>query len=460
MLYDSLAGVSSSYEAKIPIATNSFLDGATSFYAKNQEDIKNFKIDLSRTFKLFKFLTNQVKLGAYYQYRDREFAARLLGFTQYNYNGYSFDQSLTRLTQGDIFSISNMGKLSRPRGGFILTEGTKTSDSYAASSEQLAYYAMLDQRFGKVLRLIYGVRFEEFTQVLVASEGPTQPVNLNYKVIDKLPSANAIFSITPKQNFRLSYSKTLNRPEFRELAPFGFYDFAIRYFIGGKPSLRRAVITNYDARYEFYPGKGQIISVSAFYKDFKDPIELVSSDLYDSEALYANLDSATSNYGAELEMRMLLSSVFGSWNNKVFDRLTAYANVSLIQSKVKNSDSTFRQLQGQSRYLYNTSLTYQNDDKNFSLSANLNRVGDRIFLVGSIINPDIWEKARTVVDLQFSMRFKQKTEMKINVKDILAQNILFYNDYNSNGNYERGTDFIISSFKAPRTVSINFTYNF
>jgi hypothetical protein len=58
------------------------------------------------------------------------------------------------------------------------------------------------------------------------------------------------------------------------------------------------------------------------------------------------------------------------------------------------------------------------------------------------------------------MRFKQKTEMKINVKDILAQNILFYNDYNSNGNYERGTDFIISSFKAPRTVSINFTYNF
>ena len=63
-----------------------------------------------------------------------------------------------------------------------------------------------------------------------------------------------VYSLNAKQNLRLCYSKTLNRPEFRELAPFLFRDYTIKYSVFGDTTLRRAAVENYDLRYEFYPG--------------------------------------------------------------------------------------------------------------------------------------------------------------------------------------------------------------
>src|SRR6185436_5879484 len=117
-------------------------------------------------------------------------------------------------------------------------------------------------------------------------------INLNTVKTDLLPSVNLVYSLTPKMNIRLSYAQTLNRPEFRELAPFLFLDYATNFTYEGQPTLNRAKIKNYDFRYEVFPGKAQLFSVSAFYKEFINPIELIQLPNTTSQAIYANTTSA------------------------------------------------------------------------------------------------------------------------------------------------------------------------
>ena len=118
---------------------------------------------------------------------------------------------------------------------------------------------------------------------------------------------NLIYSLTNKINFRLSASKTVSRPEFRELAPFSFYNFLNDNLTSGDPTLKRATINNYDARFEFYPGAGQIFSVSAFYKQFTNPIELIlRTGTSGTPELYYDNVGNTENYGAEFEYRLNL----------------------------------------------------------------------------------------------------------------------------------------------------------
>jgi hypothetical protein len=192
-----------------------------------------------------------------------------------NLGGGTFDQALLSLPDASIFAASNMGVLSPGVNGFTLNEITKFYDSYTAGSKLNAGYLMFDNRFKK-FRLVWGLRVEDFTQTLNSRLTATEDLNLDTNKVDYLPSANLIYSINNSQNLRLSYSKTLNRPEYRELAPFGFYDFTNQFFTQGNSELKRATVQNYDIRYEIYPSKGQMFTVSYFMKQFKDPIEVIN----------------------------------------------------------------------------------------------------------------------------------------------------------------------------------------
>ena len=130
-----------------------------------------------------------------------------------------------------------------------------------------------------------------------------------------LPSANLIVGVSKKQNLRFSFSKTLNRPEFRELAPFLFYDPATRFNTEGDPKLKIATIENFDFRYEIFPGKGQLFSISAFYKKFKNPIELQA--LANNANKYQNAAGGEAK-GIELEFRSLISTFIGEKSPKFY----------------------------------------------------------------------------------------------------------------------------------------------
>ncbi len=445
-------------------------NGGTHFYSTNDEKISSIKLDLTQPFVFKTNKQNQLKLGFYYQKRVRDFTARLLGFYL-----DTFDPDLLKLPEDKIFAPENLGfTIAGNKRGFGITDGSKPSYNYDASSSLTAGYAMLDQRFGKKIRLIYGLRLENFDQKLNSFDNSFKKVNINTTQFDVLPSANLVYSLDAKQNLRFSYSKTLNRPEFRELAPFLFFDFVTRYNVEGDTTLQRAVINNYDLRYEFYPGRAQLFSFSGFYKNFTNPIELISSANSNNTASYQNAQSAKI-YGVEAEVRSLLGTLFHTSEKSIFDKITWSANAALIWSKIVVNDKNLggggsvgkdgfvqnRALQGQSPYLFNTSFAYSNDESGVSATISANRVGPRLYIVGNLADVDIYEQGRTVLDFQAAKMFqKGKWELRLNIKDILAQKQIFFYDINQSKKYEEAEDrkFIVGTFG--QTISISATYKF
>ena len=115
----------------------------------------------------------------------------------------------------------------------------------------------------------------------------------------------------------MSASQTLNRPEYRELAPFAFYDFSTQFVLSGNDTLQRAKITNLDARYEYYPGNGQLITASVFVKHFNNPIEQIARPDVKNEISYKNVGNAI-NYGLELEFKLNAGSIFKCDSSSAF----------------------------------------------------------------------------------------------------------------------------------------------
>lgn len=475
MAFDSSAG-SAAYNAKLfdPNPVDNDNTAGLSFYSTNKEKVNNFKFDVSKSFNFSKNFTSLFKLGGYYQMRDRQFNPRLLAFC--NYNSSRFDNTLLTLSPDRLFINSHMGNVAGGKTGFNLKDITEIRDLYTAGTELYAFYGMTDQRIGKKIRLIYGARVEDFHQTLNAEYNQFTPVRVNTRKTDLLPSANMVYSLNAKQNLRLSYSKTINRPEFRELAPFLFRDYTIKYSVFGDTTLRRATIDNYDFRYEFFPGKAQLISASAFYKKFTDPIELISVSNQERTLSYRNTPSAQI-LGAELEIRTLLGNLFQTSESSIFNKLTFFGNFTYIKSKVNlqvTDTSNYyykegRVMQGQSPYVINAGFTYQDDAKNLSSTISLNRYGQRIFLAsngdvlqnGTIIEPNLWENGRTQLDFQFTKSFPDKNmDLKLNVKDILAQKLIFFEDTNNNKKYDKSADALRSSQTFGRVITLSLTYKF
>jgi len=220
---------------------------------------------------------------------------------------------------------------------------------------------------------------------------------------------------------RAAFSQTVSRPEFRELAPFAFFDFSTVSVIYGNPDLRRALIRNYDARFEMFPDIGEILSASIFYKDFTDAIEEVIVPTTELTRSYGNADKAR-NYGFELEMRKSLRFLGNTLSN-----FSLTANYSWIQSKVDLKGSSLaiakdgRRLQGQSPYMINLGLLYTSLQPGTSVSLLYNRFGERIAQVGSLYDDDIIEMPRDLVDFTLSQNLGDRYEFKISAKDILSR---------------------------------------
>lgn len=482
------------YVANISYANVGPSYGGGMFFSDTKENSINERIDFNYEIKIGKTRFD-IKFGAYNQIRNRNFAARQLGYTRYGVTGGSvkFDDNLLYLPEDQIFASQNMGIITPAQngnpavGGFKLTDGTKFSDAYTAQSILNAAYIMGDNNIGK-LRLIYGARIEHFNQQLSALRDDNSELKINTTKVDVLPSLNAIFKLRDdrkKANLRLSYSQTLNRPEYRELAPFAFYDFTTNFVVSGNDSLQRAKIHNVDFRYEVFPGRGQIFSATVFYKRFINPIEQKSRADVVNEITFQNVPSAN-NYGLEFEARSLVSSLFKQDTGSFFEQFTVYSNLSIIRSAVDvstvaGSAYNSRPLQGQSPYVFNAGLRYDSKKGGWGAALTVNRVGQRIAIVGNVNEPDLWEQARTFLDLQVTKKFwKDRGQFKLNISNILAQDQIFYQnnatdvsrakgangffnsifigDKNNRQGYNADVDQQIWKTNFGRTISASFTF--
>jgi TonB-dependent receptor len=438
------------YEAIVPNGTASRTD-ASRFFSKMFEDSYGGGMNVSVPFN-FRKQKSHMKAGVFKQYKLRDFGARKFGYIQ---SFGSFNQGLLTLPFNQIFAAENLNS-----NGFVMDEGTENSDKYDALTDVNAGYVLLGNNFGPNLRVTWGARIEDSYQQVNTVDFSGKKLAVENTYLDILPSLNATYFLNERANLRFSSSQTVSRPELRELANFGFFDYVSKRILQGNPDLKRSQNTNLDLKYEIYPGSGQIFSVSGFYKYFKNPIEQIVSSGNVKNITFQNARSSTSN-GFEVEFRKRLNFLNIS---SIVDNLTAYTNASIIFSKVNLnslvSEVTSRSLQGQSPYLINGGLQYANVKNDLSFNLLYNRIGQRISEVGYQGYPDIYERGRNVVDFQISKKImKRNAELRLNLSDILNEKLIFYQNLDGNKIYHASRDNLMNSASTGSGASLSFTYN-
>ena len=394
-----------------------------------------------------------IKGGYMFQVRDRLFDANLFA----NYLPIDND-ALKQLPADQIFAPQNFGNGSNNKIAFDAIKGS--TFRYMANTILNAGYLQFDNEFFNKLRIVWGLRVEHFDQ-LVGSVKKWDPRHTYSKVTDFLPGLNATYKLNPKTNIRFSASQTVIRPELRELTALNLYDFELNASVTGNPSLKRTKITNLDLRYELYNKPGEVFSAGVFYKHFNDPIEQIFNEGSGGASTFnfQNADKAYST-GLEIEFRKNLEFITSKLKN-----LTFQSNVAIIKSKV--TDTAFkinRTLQGQSNYVINLGMLY--DVPKYGLNATLlfNVIGERIFLVGDKAqgssSPDVYEAPRPLLDFQLAKKvLKGKSEIKLNVSDILNRKQYFYQNANESDAFQKNTDAyrFTRRFGTTFNLSINYT---
>jgi TonB-dependent receptor len=436
--YQSPTG-ENNYSANIASGAASFTSSGR-FFSELNDNVYGGNLNLSKAIKIAG-VTQTIKAGYLYQMKDRSFAPRIFG-----YKGNYANPLVSNPSTGDdiihqpydqIFRAENMGV-----NLLTLDEVTNAQDRYEAGSMLNAGYLQFDNTLWNNIQVSWGARLENYHQEVRYNVSSTTGAKAESDVLDFLPSANAKYALNEKTNIRLSGSQTVIRPEFRELAPFSFYNFELLASESGSPNLQRTKVTNVDLRYELYPTAGEFATVGVFYKYFANPIERFYNTTGGGtqSLVYGNTPSAQSA-GIELEFRKSLGFIrHDADKNNFWNNFYVFANGAYIYNRVKfeaGSSLKERPMQGQSDYVINGGVSADVPKSGTNMSLLVNRIGRRIFFVGDAVNqPNVWEAPRTMLDFQITQRFLRNGEIKLAVSDILNQYARFYEDINENGRYD------------------------
>lgn len=444
---------------QVVIAPSASTLDAGRFFSEMHESVYTGKVDYERKIgdKEDRWSAT-VRTGGFTERKDRDFSARWMAFKRASNS--QFDQSLLTQPLDLIFSDPNINSTT----GFKLEEGTNPSDAYTAHNTLIAGYVGTTVRYAKLISISGGVRVEHNRQELLSATYGGATVKVDNPVTSVLPSLNATYNIAEKHLVRAAWSTSVNRPEFRELAPFAFYDFSFNNVLYGNSALRTATITNIDARWEWYPSLNETVSVGAFYKSFDDPIEMFFVPGAGSGGTrnftFRNADGAQS-IGAELEVRKSLNSIF---TEGYLSRFGLLLNASLIQSTVDLGkqavgQNTERPMMGQSPYVLNAGLYYSQPERKLQYNVLYNVFGKRLFAVGTFGTPDIYEMPRGMLDATVSKGFGAHFEVKLGVQNILDAATLLKQDSDENGQVEP-QDEQIMTFKRGVYASGAVSYRF
>jgi outer membrane receptor protein involved in Fe transport len=360
------------------------------------------------------------KFGAMLDKKERVFDARIFGFRNIPGGSFIEEDKILQQSIDKIFAPENIN----PQ--FIeVIEITQPTDSYKSNQTITAGYGMFDfQPFSNV-KIIAGLRYENSIQNLFSKSRTGEPVEVHTNYNDLFPSLNLTWEAAKDVNLRLAYSRTTARPEFREIAPFTYFDFVQNELVIGNTELKRSIITNYDARVEYYPAPKELLAVSAYYKKFTDPIEqvLLSSSSFEPLRSYENAKSAN-NFGVEFEARKSFEFISASLTDFSF-----IGNLALIDSQIELKDNGFQQserpLQGQADFILNAGLYYETLSGDFSASVIYNKVGEKIAKVGFGGLGDVVEVPRDQIDLSVSKKIFDMLNIKLVVKDLFEQDYKF-----------------------------------
>lgn len=345
----------------------------------------------------------------------------------------------------------------------FIDETTTGSNKYDGNQDILGTYGMFEFHIFSKLTAVTGVRMEK-TDMFIENGYPTDDLKYASGEINKtdwLPSLNLAYELSQDMKLRFAYGRTLARPTLREFAPYANFDFGgSGKLYNGNPDLKLTTIQNFDLRWEWFGRPGEVVTVSTFYKKFKNPIEMVIVSTNEDQIMPQNIDEGRL-IGAEFEVQSGLDVIHSSLAN-----FKLGANLTLIDSKVDIPESELilqraydpgapdtRQMYGQAPYVINLSLGYSNYNSGTSTNIQLNRVGKRFSINSGGGTPDVYEKPHTMLDVIFTQKVIGDVKFKLSAKNVL--------DSKHTEVYEfLDKEYIYQKYGTGRSISFGLSYVF
>ncbi|MCD7721920.1 MAG: outer membrane beta-barrel protein [Prevotellaceae bacterium] len=404
-----------------------------------------------------------LKAGAYGEYRARSYRMREFQYAWQPDNtlpeGFMYSEDIP----GEVLIDSNYAP-----DKLYLYEEVNYLNNYKGEQAQLAGYLGVNLPL-KAFNAYVGARYEHNSQILRMNTRQYEQSlqSTSYNTSDIFPSANLTYKLDDKNQLRCAYGRSVNRPEFRELSTSVFYDFDLGSNVMGNYDLQPAYIDNLDLRYEWYPSAGEQVSVALFYKHFRHPIEWTYTVSGGTDLVYSYVNArGANNYGMEIDIRKRLDFI----GLKDF---SLSFNGAFIKSKVQfdpGTNNIDRPMQGQSPYLINAGIFYNNEKRGWSAAVLYNRIGKRIIGVGNRYGtsadgtsrniPNSYEMPRNSIDLSAAKRIGH-WEIKVAVRDLLAERCLFkqYEEVTASGG-QRTVEEVTRSYCPGRNFNLTIGYGF
>lgn len=388
----------------------------TRFFRTLEEENVNFRADWTFPLMSYNSQENSVKAGFAISQSEQTLFSR------------AFTVSSTRPPLGHPFQSTGdvNGYLDPTNNSRLTYYNFPANFDYVGEQSIRAYYGMGTWSATEWLRLVGGVRMES-TDISVDTHNTTLNTfsSGSIKQDDLLPAVSATVALRENLQLRLAWSQTVVRPTYREISDAENYDIALGRTIAGNPNLIMSSIENYDARVEWYPRPGELISVGAFFKKLENPIELESQDVNNENIFYDNYDKADV-YGFEVELRKNLPGFLGG----PVDQFSLGFNYAYIKSIVDltaqqqaqrgnfGDYTTERPLYDQPEYVINGDLTWDHFGWGTSITVNGGVTGRRLVLVG-LATPDEFEEPAPYLDVYLTQKLGRRWRAKLSAKNLL-----------------------------------------
>jgi TonB-dependent receptor len=437
------------------------------------------KVDLSKEYKLFDE-DAKLKFGASHTYKQRDYEILIFDL-QFNAN-----QSWPNPDPSEVLNPDNLYPNSPNSIYYQSGNSFPNPNAYESNVHNTGAYVSNEFSPADRLNAVVGLRVENYVQRHTGRDqdfaaGDPNGRNLDNDIvlesIDFFPTAVLIFELNEMQNLRGSYSKTIARPSFKELSFAQILDpITNRYFNGGLYSyggswdgnLTSTRIDNFDLRWELFQERGQLFSVSAFYKQFDNPIELVRIPEQQTSTEYQPRNVGDGSlYGLEFEVRKTLKflspklenfSVSGNLTlvESQIDMTLTEFNARLTYEKDGQSVDNSRQMAGQAPWVINGGLSYGNTENGIDAGIFYNVNGPTLHIVGSGLFPDIYQEPFHSLNVSFRKTLGEEgnTSIDFNASNLLNdRREIFYQSYEAQ-------EQIFSSFNPGVAISLGVSHKF
>ncbi len=411
-------------------------DSNSRVYRELEDDSQNIKYDLTLPLTFNNQHDITVGFGQHWIKKDRQ-------------------SDIRRFLFEDVGSLANQADRTRPlseilndqfiaENGYQLIETTRSTDNYFASLDNKATYYNVDYAYDDFLRISLGARREDFSQSVTTFrlfDPDESPITSSLADDSWFPAFSSTY-LWGEHQFRINYSETATRPDFKELSPAQFKDPVLNRNVIGNPDLEVGTIEHYDMRWDYYFSDAEFISLSLFYKTFDKPIEMTILPGSTRIISFQNAKAAE-NYGFELEFYKDFS-----WLNSRLSNFYMSTNLAYIESEIQLSTevaggqtNNTRPLQGQSPYVVNVQIGYQNESRGIDASILFNEFGERISEAGTSGRPDVYEQPFRQVDFVYSHQLTPHWKVSFKAQNLLDEDVLFLQGDETSRRYKKGRDY-------------------